>query len=425
LKTAALVIGLLPALAMAQAPVIEISGANFRPLPIAVPAPQSDDGSRSEAVTTFDAAFMFDLSAAGIFQVLDRKSFIIDPKEGMTANTIRFNRWADVGAEALVKTRLSVVGDRLTAELHRFTVGTGKEDFSTTQAVPVQDARRLAHIFADALYKSFTRESGPFQTHLAYVRKSGHNKEVWISDWDGNRGQAVANDGLNVLPALVPNTSSVAFTSYRGGKPEIYVARPGSRPTQLVKSPSMITGVAFSPDGRRLAYAQASGEGTQIWVAAADGGGARQLTNTEYFINSSPSWAPDGRRIAFVSNRGGSPQIYIMTADGSEARRITFQGNYNTTPSWSARGDLIAFTARDEFGTFDIFTVNVDTGKVIRLTQNQGSNEEPTFSPNGRLVIFSSTRSGESHLYVMTPDGHTQLALPMDKGSYYTPDWGR
>src|SRR5262249_11386894 len=148
-------------------------------------------------------------------------------------------------------------------------------------------------------------------------------------------------------------------------------------------------------------------------------------TNTEYFINSSPSWAPDGRRIAFVSNRGGSPQIYIMTANGSEARRITFQGNYNTTPSWSAPGDLIAFTARDEFGTFDIFTVNVDTGKVIRLTQNQGSNEEPTFSPNGRLIIFSSTRSGESHLYVMTPDGHSQLPLPMDKGSYYTPDWGR
>ena len=90
MKTAGLVIGLLPALATAQAPVIEISGANFRPLPIAVPAPQSDDASRSEAVTTFDAAFMFDLSAAGIFQLLDRKSFLTDPREGMSANTIRF-----------------------------------------------------------------------------------------------------------------------------------------------------------------------------------------------------------------------------------------------------------------------------------------------------------------------------------------------
>jgi TolB protein len=187
----------------------------------------------------------------------------------------------------------------------------------------------------------------------------------------------------------------------------------------------MATGVAFSQDGRRVAFSVADGEGAQVWVANADGSSAKAVTDTNYFINSSPSWSPDGKRIAFVSNRGGSPQVYVMGADGSGVRRITFQGNYNQTPNWSPRGDLIAFTARDERNAFDIFTVNVDSGKVTRLTQDQGNNEEPTFSPNGRLVIFSSTRWGPSVLYVMTVDGNSQLPLPMDRGDYTTPDWSK
>src|SRR5262249_42765175 len=152
--------------------------------------------------SSFDAALMLDLSAAGIFQVLDRKSFLADSKEGLTAESIRFSRWADGGAEALVKTQLTVQGETLRGELRPFGVGTGREDLRTTHEVPVKESRRLAHFFADALFKSLTREPGPFQTHLAYVRKNGANREVWLSDWDGNHAQAIVKDGLNVLPAL-------------------------------------------------------------------------------------------------------------------------------------------------------------------------------------------------------------------------------
>ena len=68
--------------------------------------------------------------------------------------------------------------------------------------------------------------------------------------------------------------------------------------------------------------------------------------------------------------------------------------------------------------------MNVDTGKLTRLTQGQGNNEEPSFSPNGRQILFTSTRDGAPRLYVMAMDGNNQLPLPMEKGSYVTPDWG-
>lgn len=413
--------------ATAQVPVLEISGANFRPMPLAVAAPQSaDDNARSKSAE-LDAALMFDLSASGIFQVLDRKSFLARVSEGLTASAINFARWADIGADGLVKTQLASEGQKIRAELHFFSVGTGKEEFKLTDSAADRDVRRLAHSLADALYRRLTREPGPFQSHLAFVRRTAQGKEVWVADWDGRNGQLAAGgpNVLNVLPALIPDGSGVAFTTYRTGRPMIFVQRSGGAAVPLVKSDHMATGIAFSPDAKRIAYSLAVGESTQIWVAQADGSGAKQLTDTPYFINTSPSWSPDGKRLAFVSNQGGSPQIYVMSADGGGIRRLTFQGNYNQTPDWSPRGDLIAFTARDERRAFDLFTVNVESGKITRLTQDQGDNEEPTFSPNGRLLIFASHRTGTSRLFVMNSDGSNQLPLPMDSGAYHTPDWGR
>jgi TolB protein len=125
-----------------------------------------------------------------------------------------------------------------------------------------------------------------------------------------------------------------------------------------------------------------------------------------------------------VSNRSGNPQIYVISASGGEPKRITFQGNYNQTPDWSPRGDLIAFTARDERNAFDIFTVDPATLKITRLTQDQGNNEEPSFSPNGRLIAFTSTRTGRSHLYVMSADGNFQRQMSSGNDESYTPAWG-
>jgi TolB protein len=414
---------LLPLTALAQAPTISISGANFRPLPLALTAPHLEAVPAS-AASAFDEALLFDLRASGLFQMLERASFLADAREGQTAGSIDFARWTDVGAEVLVKTQLSASpGAPVRGDLRLFSVGSGREEFRLTGSAPASEVRALAHRFADLLYQHFTREPGPFQSRIAFVRRSGESRDVWQADWDGRNARALTQGGIHVLPAVVPN-GQVAFTSFRRGRPELVVQRGGSA-VPLVQVEQLATGVAYSADGSRVAYSLAQGEGAQIWVASADGTGARRITNTDYGINTSPTWSPDGKRLAFVSNRGGTPQVYVMNADGSGVQRLTFQGNYNQTPDWSPRGDLIAFTARDERNAFDLFTVNVDTRKVTRLTQDQGNNEEPSFSPNGRLILFSSTRNGSPHLFVMTADGSNQLPLPLERGNYLTPDWGR
>ncbi|HYV47402.1 MAG TPA: DPP IV N-terminal domain-containing protein [Myxococcaceae bacterium] len=417
----ALALGAAP-LAHAQR-VISISGANFQPVPIAVAAPLADPAAREDALQ-IDEALLFDLTACGLFKVLDRKSFLADPQEGMDLATVKLKRWADVGADTLVKVRVTRDGGRVKAEMKTITVATGKDEVTTTEVRDVKEARRLGHVFADVIYSLFTHEPGPFQSRIAFVKKTASGKDVWMADWDGHGAFPVAQGGLNILPGITPDGAGVAYTSYRRGRPDLFSQRAGGSPQLLVSAGQMATGVTYSPDGKQIAYSVANGEASQIFVANADGSSPRQVTDAPYTINTSPSWSPDGKRLAFVSNRGGSPQIYLMGAGGGDARRLTFQGTYNQTPDWSPRGDLIAFTARDERNAFDLFTVNVESGKIVRLTQDAGNNEEPSFSPNGRMIVFTSTRRGTPQLYVMNADGENQLPLSMERGSYFTPDWG-
>lgn len=415
-----------PSAALAQRAVIEISGANFRPMPLALALPLTADADGRRLASEFDAALSYDLRACGLFQLLERKSFLASPSEGVTAAAIDFKAWANVGADAVVKTQLAFDGTKLRGDLRLFGVAAGREELKVSEAVAPADVRRLAHRLANALYKHYTSETGPFETKIAFVRKKGLGKDVYLADWDGQSAVPITNVSLNVLPAILPDGSGVAFTSYRQGRPHLWVQRVGGQAQPLVSSGAMVSGVSFSPDGRRMAYSVAEGESSELWVANVDGSSPRRLTDTKYFLNSSPSWSPDGRRLAFVSNRAGSPQVYVMnSADGGGVKRLTFRGSYNTTPAWSPRGDVIAFTARDERNAFDIFTVDVETGKVVRLTQDAGNNEEPAFSPSGRLILFASTRAGGRHLYVMTSDGNNQVALPLERGAYYTPDWSR
>ncbi|MBL9038329.1 MAG: PD40 domain-containing protein [Archangium sp.] len=422
IRNALMVSVLLAAGSWAQQPTLSVSGANFRPTPLAVAVPVAQDDGAKKAAAELDGALAFDLEASGLFQMIDRKSFLSDAKEGVTATSITFPNWVNVGAESLVKTQLSSDGDALRADLRLFNVNAGREVLKVSEAGTLKDARRLAHKLANAVYKEFAKETGPFESKIAFVRRSKEGKDVYLADWDGRGAVALTSGSVNVLPAVQPS-GAVGFTSYRRGKPEGYLWRQGNV-TPLVSSGRMVSGLAFSPDGKRLAYSVSDGEHAEIFIAAADGTNPVAATDTKFFLNSSPSWSPDGKRLAFVSNRSGTPQIHVMNADGSGVERLTFQGNYNTTPAWSPRGDVIAFTARDERNAFDLFTVDVATKKIKRLTQDAGSNEEPSFSPNGRLILFTSTRAGGQQLFVMTADGTVQLALPAGMSDVSTPDWG-
>ena len=110
----------------------------------------------------------------------------------------------------------------------------------------------------------------------------------------------------------------------------------GTGLTQVVGPIDVIT-ADWSPDGDRIVYSAGSIEGHtgDIWVAAADGSNALQLTGPEG-DDVDPTWSPDGRRIAFASSRDGSYEIHLMNDDGSDRRRLTSSPppQFACAPTW-------------------------------------------------------------------------------------------
>ncbi len=410
--------------AAADRPALVIGSPSFQPLPIAV---AEFAGSGGDALAARETAEVVrsDLALSGLFEVLDPKGFLADPAEGFAASSIRFARWADVGAEGLVRARVRREGADAVADLHVYEVRAGRETLGTALRAPAATPRALGHRIADEIVRLYTRERGVFSTQVAAIRKARGLFELVLFDADGQNPRVLLSErSILLTPAWRPDGKEILLTSYRSGHPELWSLRLADRAFRRVGQTPNAMGGVYSPDGRQIAFTAMEAGNSDVWVMAADGTGARRLTR-EPALDLSPAWAPDGKRLAFVSDRAGTPQIYVMNADGSGVRRLTFQGNYNQTPQWSPRGDLLAFTARDERKVFDVFVIAPDSGKVDRLTQDQGrTNEEPTWAPNGRLLAFRSDRKGGAQLVVSDPKGDRQTPVAGGVGELSAPAWG-
>ena len=77
---------------------------------------------------------------------------------------------------------------------------------------------------------------------------------------------------------------------------------------------------------------------SEIYVVNSDGGGLRRLTRNAG-PDLAPAWSPDGRRIAFAGSRG----IHVMNADGSGQRNLMRKPTPTSRPTFSPDGRRIAF----------------------------------------------------------------------------------
>lgn len=115
-----------------------------------------------------------------------------------------------------------------------------------------------------------------------------------------------------------------------------------------------VGGPTLSPDGRwavfsvtEPSYVEAD-QVSDLWIVPTDGSAApRRLTNTKGG-ESGVEWSPDGRRIAFAARREGdsTSQVYVLgIAEGGEAIRVTSLSTGASAPRWRPDGRAILFSS--------------------------------------------------------------------------------
>ncbi|HKM91123.1 MAG TPA: protein kinase, partial [Candidatus Acidoferrales bacterium] len=108
------------------------------------------------------------------------------------------------------------------------------------------------------------------------------------------------------------------------------------------------SGATFTPDGNYLYYAHrdpANPNNINLYAVPALGGTSRLVVSD---VDSAVAFSPDGKRMAYrrtISEKGES-QLLIANADGSGERVISQiqsgSSNFTSDPSWSASGEYIA-----------------------------------------------------------------------------------
>ena len=143
---------------------------------------------------------------------------------------------------------------------------------------------------------------------------------------------------------------------------------------------------------------------------------------------SSEECLPANPRLAFVRDLGGSVGNEIITVrpDGSGLKRLTDNHNDEWGPAWSPDGTRIAFSSTRD-GNSEIYVMDRAGREVTRLTENGASDGVPAWSPDGTKIAFSSARDDPEgimfDLYVMDADGTNVTKIIGAPGSEQNPSW--
>jgi Tol biopolymer transport system component/tRNA A-37 threonylcarbamoyl transferase component Bud32 len=207
---------------------------------------------------------------------------------------------------------------------------------------------------------------------------------------DGEPKELVGTDGSRLYVRVGRRTLwRIAQMSVSGGEPG------------LIRTPSQtMDPLSVSPDGSELLVSdwQEIGKGP-LWSFPVLGGSPRRLGDT---AGSQGAWSPDGKRLAYAS---GS-DLFLAKSDGSEPHKLASLAGVVSAPEWSPEGSKLRLTVQDfKTGARSLWEVSAQGSNLHPLFA--GWHDPPdeccgTWTQDGRYFVFQS--QGQIWVLAEKPD---------------------
>ncbi|OPY79732.1 MAG: translocation protein TolB [Syntrophorhabdus sp. PtaU1.Bin058] len=388
---------------------LDIYGKSFKKITVAVPYFKSDKADRLQ--TDMSDLLNKDLDLSGFFIVAPQS--LLDKEflgEGVEKQEINFGSWRSVGIELLCKGKFQIKDGELIFEAFLYDTLDGSMMLAKRYRSRQEDWRRLVHRLADDILLTVTGDKGIMSSRIVFVGGRRGLKEIYMADIDGFNLKKITNyNNISVAPSVSPSGRYIAFTSYKEGRPNLYVKdMEGGREIVADRSDGMKVCSSWF-NNSTLVYSHTAGKHSTIYTYNVATGERRTILQREGIVTSA-SFSPNGSKLLFVSDMYGSPQIFARDTASGDIKRLTYYGNYNSAPSFSPKGDLITFVSQIE-GAFEISVMNADGSNQRVLTNGGALNDSPQFSPCGRYILYCSQIGGRYSLHIMLYNGENKRLL--------------
>jgi tricorn protease len=207
------------------------------------------------------------------------------------------------------------------------------------------------------------------------------------------------------------------------------VAKSGGGAERLTSAPGQDMFPRVSPDGKWIAYTEASKAGTDIWVIPASGGPARRLT---YHPTTEPgtggrhapdnmvvTWTPDSQYVVYLTKKdqwngwiqsmykvpvaGGLPIAMPIDTSvglatfGPDGHTIAYNRIFRNFRTWKRYNGGLAQ---------QVFTYDFDTRQLVQLTTWSGTNTSPMWY--GRKIYYLSDQDANRRANIWVLDLDTK-----------------